>query len=257
MTYSQLIERIESGNVKNIGDELTHAFELYKKAWLQGFLYVVMSFVLVLPAILIIYIPIVGAAVSESQGYGPFDQLENGAWLPMLPLILIFFVAIILAQALVMALQAGLYRSFAALEQGQEAKSGMLFEFLKGKYIRKTFALSLFAILIAIVATALCVLPVIYVSVPIYFFGVIFAFNPELSARDIVQAAFKLGNKTWLVSFVLIIVSSLLSQIVGSLACGIGVMFTMSFVYMVIYRIYTGVVGPQIPVYGSDEERSN
>lgn len=242
MTYNQLIEKIATAKVPDLGDTLGNAFELFKKAWLHGFLYVILSFILVLPALLIIYVPILGAAITESQGYEPFEQLGEMAWLPMLPLILLFFVVMILAQALVMALQAGLYRSFESLERGEEAKSGMLFMFLKGRYLKKTFMLALLSILIATLAMALCVLPVIYVSVPIYFFGVVFAFNPDLSASQVVQASFKLGNKTWFVSFVLIIIASFLSQMVGLLACGIGLLFTAAFVYMTIYHIYKDTV---------------
>ncbi|WP_224491581.1 hypothetical protein [Robertkochia flava] len=238
MTYNQLIEKIASGKVPDLGDVLGNAFELFKKAWLQGFLYVILSVVLVLPAIFIMYIPMVGVAVSESQGMDPFEQFGEMAWLPLLPFFLLFFIVILLAQAIVMALQAGLYRSFEILERGEEVKPGVLFMFLKGRYIGKTFVLALYAIGIALLATALCVLPVIYVSVPIYFFGVIFAFNPELRAIEVVRAAFKLGNKTWFVSFVLIILSSLLAQFVGVLACGIGLLFTAAFVYMTIYHIY-------------------
>lgn len=245
MTYDQLITRISAARVPDLGDVLTNAFELFKKSWLQGFLYVILSFILVMPALLIVYIPIVGAAISDAQGFDPYETFGDMAWVPMLPLFLLFFVVMIFAQAIVMAMQAGLYRSFESAERGEEVKAGLLFVYLKGRYLKKTFLLSIATLLIATLATALCLLPVIYVSVPIQFFAVVFAFNPDLRVGELVQASFKLGNKTWFVSFVLIIIASVLSQMIGLLACGIGLLFTAAFVYMTVYHIYKGVVGEE------------
>lgn len=84
---------------------------------------------------------------------------------------------------------------------------------------------------IAILSAILCYIPLIYTVVPLSYFALIFAFNPELSVGDIVKTSFKLGNKKWLISFGLIIVASLLAQIVGFLLCGIGVLFTTLYTY--------------------------
>lgn len=242
MTYNQLVERIDAARVPDPGDVLSRAFELFKKTWLQGFLYVMLSFLLILPVLLIIYIPILGTAITESQGYDLEAHLGEMAWISLFALFGFFIVGMLFVQSLVMAVQAGLYRSFHAAEAGEEVRAGMLFEFLKWKYLRKTFVLSLFSVLIALVCLALCVLPVIYVFVPLYFLAVVFAFNPELNAVEILQIAFKLGNKTWFVSFVLIILAALLSQMVGVFTCGVGVLFTTAFVYMTVYHIYKGVI---------------
>lgn len=245
MTYNQLIERIEGAVVPDLGDVLSGAFELFKKSWLQGFLYVVLSFILVTPAMLLVYTPFLGAAITDAQGVDPFESMGDMAWIPIVPFVFLFLGVIILAQAVIMALQAGLYRSFEVAERGQEVKAGMLFIFLKGKYLWKAFVLSLLSVLIALVATLMCVLPVIYITVPVYFITVIFAFHPDFSAGQIVRVAFKLGNKTWFVSFVLIIISSILAQTIGFLACGVGLLFTSAFIYMPLYLIYKGVAWGQ------------
>jgi uncharacterized membrane protein len=75
------------------------------------------------------------------------------------------------------------------------------------------------------------------------YFSFFFAFNPDLSVGDIVKASFGLGNKKWLISFGLLIVSSLLAQIVGLLLCLVGVFFTAAFVYHPTYLIYKHVIG--------------
>lgn len=103
--------------------------------------------------------------------------------------------------------------------------------------------LMIVSILISIPAIILCYIPFIYVIVPMSYFAFFFAFNPELSVGDIVKASFGLGNKKWLLSFGLLIVTSILSQIVGLLLCVIGVLFTAAFIYHPTYLIYKHVVG--------------
>lgn len=242
MTYDQLFNAISEARMPDIADVFSRAFELYRKAWLQGFLYVLFTAALVVPVLLIIYIPFFGMAVSGSGGADISEYFGEMSWVAALPFVLLFIFGMFLVQGLVMAMQAGLYRSFEALERGDEVRPGMLFLFLKWQYLQKTFVLSLISVLIALMALALCMLPVIYVSVPISFIGVIFAFNPEWSPLQVVKVAFKLGNKVWFVSFVLIILAGVLSQMVGFLTCGVGLLFTTAFVYMIIYHIYKDVV---------------
>jgi uncharacterized membrane protein YccF (DUF307 family) len=98
---------------------------------------------------------------------------------------------------------------------------------------------------ISLLATLLCVLPIFYVMVPISLMSVVYAFNPELSASDIVKASFDLGNKKWLLMFGLTIIASLLSQTVGMIMCFIGIFATASFVYLPAYFVYKEVVGFQ------------
>ena len=96
---------------------------------------------------------------------------------------------------------------------------------------------------ISIIAALLCYVPIFYVIVPLSYFAIVFAFNSELTVGEIVKVSFKLGNKKWLLTFGLILVSSILAQIVGFLACGIGVLFTATFVYHPIYLIYKEIIG--------------
>ena len=96
---------------------------------------------------------------------------------------------------------------------------------------------------ISLLAMLLCVLPIIYVMVPIALMNVVFAFNPELSVTNIVKASFELGNKKWLLTFGLIFVSGLLAGIVGMLMCFIGIYITASFSYLPAYFIYKDSVG--------------
>ena len=78
--------------------------------------------------------------------------------------------------------------------------------------------------------------------VPLSFFSVVFANNPELTETEIVKLSFNLGNKKWFITFGLMIVTGILGML-GIIACGIGVLFTISIVYLPVYFIYRDVVG--------------
>ncbi|MBQ0788328.1 MAG: hypothetical protein KBT69_12555, partial [Oceanihabitans sp.] len=66
---------------------------------------------------------------------------------------------------------------------------------------------------------------------------------------EIVKSGFALGNKKWLISFGLIIVSSLLASMVGMIMCFIGIFVTASFAYIPAYYIYKESIG-----FDSEEE---
>ena len=53
----------------------------------------------------------------------------------------------------------------------------------------------------------LCIIPVIYVFVPLSYIFVVYAFNPDKSVSEIIKLSFDLGNRKWLMSFGLLIVS--------------------------------------------------
>ena len=123
------------------------------------------------------------------------------------------------------------------------ATSDDYFYFFKKKNIPKILKLSLASTVITVLALSLCVLPIIYVIVPLMFFPIMFAFNPELSASEIIKASFALGNKKWLITFGLLFVSVILAYIVGFMMCLIGIYVTTSFVYLPAYHIYKEVIG--------------
>ena len=60
---------------------------------------------------------------------------------------------------------------------------------------------------------------------------------------DLIKLSFKLGTKKWLVTFGLVIISSILAEVVGLLLCGIGIFATASFIYLPTYYIYKEVIG--------------
>ena len=95
---------------------------------------------------------------------------------------------------------------------------------------------------IAVVSQFLFVIPYIYALVPLAYFTIIFANNPDLSEAEIVKASFKIGNKKWLITFGTMFVAGILGML-GIIGCGIGILFTISIIYLPVFFIYKEVIG--------------
>ena len=238
-----LTDRIKHSRSLDFGTIFGDAIELFKKTWLQGFVFTLLTMVMAILTLLIIYIPLFGMiSLSDynDYGYGAYPEIP---WVTMMPFFLLFVLAMIFVNTIIFAMTAGFFKIVRKLDAGEEASGGDMFMYVKGKYLGKAFVLSLAMIGIELLATLLCFLPLLYVMVPVGFFAVVFAFNPEFSSSEIIRISFKLGNKKWLLSFGLIIIGGLLAEIVGLLLCGIGIFFTASFIYLPLYLIYKETVG--------------
>lgn len=241
---SDLLEKIGGAKELDFGTIFSEAIELFKKTWLQGFLLQLFTVIVMLPLIIVLYVPFIGMIIAQQEsGYADNEAFENFFGGMSLLYVLFVVVGVFVLGAISVALNAGFFRIMKKLDYNEPVVTSDFFHFIKGKYLSKTFILMLVSILIAIPAALLCYIPLIYAIVPLSYFALIFAFNPEFSIGDIVKVSFKLGNKKWMISFGLIIVSSLLAQMIGFLMCGIGVLFTATFVYHPTYLVYKKVVG--------------
>lgn len=243
-TINTILEKINTAKSLDFGTIFSDSIDLFKKTWIQGFLLQLFSMIIMLPLIIVIYVPLIGIYIAQVSSGELDPEAFNSvfAGFSILFIILLIVGAFVLS-TLTIALQAGFFRIMKRLDHDEDIQTSDFFYFIKGKYLGKLFILMIAAAFISIIATLLCFLPLIYVMVPLAFFTMFFAFNPELSVNDIVKGSFALGNKKWLLVFGLLIVSSLLSQIVGMLLCGIGLLFTAPFVYHPVYLVYKNVVG--------------
>lgn len=245
MNSNQLFEKIEKSNPIDFGNIFNKSIDLFKKVWLQGFIHLLISMVILVPLILLMYVPIFAMAgiSGYEDAYGEYPaQFED------LPIgIMILFIALVIVVSFVgsafqLGITAHFYRVCKQVDLGLP-QTNNYFMFFKGKYLGKLFTLAIASFGIALLAALLCYLPIFYVMVPLQLLGVIFAFNPDESPSDLIKASFKFGNKIWLIAFGLIFISSLLAQIVGMILCFIGVFFTASFVYLPIYYMYKDGLG--------------
>lgn len=244
MQFLEIQKKIQNAKSLDFGDIFNKSIELFKKVWLQGFLLQLFTIIVMLPLIITIYVPFIIALIAQTES----GNVDSGAYEAVFAGFSIFAISLFIVGMLVLgtvsiALNAAFLRIVKRLDYNEEVSTSDFFYFINGKYLGKLLMLMLASLLISIIATLLCFVPIIYVIVPMSFFTLFFAFNPDFSVEDIIKGSFALGNKKWLLVFGLIIVSSILAQIVGMLLCGIGLFFTSAFIYLPTYLVYKEVVG--------------
>lgn len=242
MTFSEIQEKISKNAPVDFGAVFGSSIDLFQKVWLQGFLLLLLSFLVQYGLFLIMYIPAIGLEFVVGDQVGEDFNIMG-------VLVLVLFVLLSLVMSIVVTtfnfgLQAAFYRIVRVKDRNQQSQQGINFGmFFKKKYIKKLFVFSMAQVGISMLAVMLCVIPIFYVFIPLQFAVILFAFHPDLTINELYKAAFKLGNAKWGITFGLMFISVLLAAIVGFLACLIGIYFTFSFVYLPAYFIYKEVVG--------------
>lgn len=243
-TITSLLEKINNAKQLDFGSIFSEAIELYKKTWVQGFLLQIFTLVVMLPLILVFYIPLIGLMVAQQEsGYN--DQEALNTFLGGMSVIYILFVilGVFVLGTISLTLQASFFRIIKRMDYNEAVTTTDFFHFVKGKYLSKAFVIMLISIGIVIPSALLCYIPLIYTMVPVSYFMLIFAFNPEFSTGEIVKASFKIGTKKWGITIGLFIVSYLCIFVISMITCGLGSLFLQAFLWHPIYLIYKKVVG--------------
>lgn len=244
MTTSEFQSKLDNAKALDFGTIFNQSIELFKKSWLQGFLMQLFVMILMLPFFIILYVPLIFMMINQSES-GQFDPntVDNVFSGFSVFYMFLFLVGILVIAVIQMALNAAFFRILKSLDEGREVKTSDLFYFMKGKFFGKIALLILVTILIAIPAALFFYLPLIYAMVPLSFITIIFAFNPEWSIGDVVGSAFRLGNKKWLLTFGLFVISYAAIMILTMISCGLGSLFFAPFMFHPIYYIYKETVG--------------
>jgi len=236
-----VFQKIETANSPDFGDILSKSFILFKKAWVEGMLHVLLILGLMIPLFILLYAPLIPLLIDSVQNGRDFNPFQEYSLLLIIGYFFVFLILMIISQVFNYAIMAHLYKVLKKADTGSTQEIGGYFSCLKRDF-GKLFVLSLAGIGIALLATILCYLPLIYAMVPLQLLVVIYAYNPELSVSEIVKASFKLGNRFWLIIFGLMIIGGLISQI-GVVLCFVGVVATASFVHFPMYFFYKDTVG--------------
>lgn len=242
---TSLMERIENSKNVDFGDILSKSFELFKKTWVDALMHALITFLVIIPFMIIVYVPLFPLyAGMLNDGGGPADinSIVQGASAAMLFIwVMVIFLLSFLIQPFILSIVGNFLKVCKNKDLNEAGTSSGYFGLLK-MHFGKLLLLSLATTGIALLATLMCYLPIFYVMVPLQLFLPVFVFNESLSASEIVKASFKLGNKYWLLLFGLILVSGLLSSL-GILLCGVGVIVTSYYQYIVVYYFYKDAVG--------------
>jgi len=237
MNFTNLSERIKQSPPVEFGTVFNNSVELFKKVWLQGFLTLVLTFVSILPFYLLIYLPMIAMGISDPD---VFEQQEiPPAFAGLMSLIApIFSVGAMTVGICLNAAFLRICRKYDLNEMGRDD----YFYYFKKQYLIKALILSLIMLGLSLLGVLTCGLGIVYLVVPMSLFPAFFAFDKELTALEIVKAGFALGNKNWLMIFLLVIVAGLVAQL-GVILCLVGVFFTAMFSKIPIYFIYKDTVG--------------
>jgi hypothetical protein len=243
-TVENILEKISNAKQLDFGTIFSESFELFKKSWLYGFLFQLIVLIITLPFIIVLYVPFVMSIIAQSKSGIVDPDVFGSLFAGFTGLYLAFFVLGILAVVVFqMALQSGFFRIVKNIDDGNQVQISDLFYFLKGKYFGRVTLLTFAVILISLVAALLCYVPLIYAMIPLSFFTIVFAFNSELSIKEIVKISFSLGTKKWLISFGLFIVTYVIVVFLTLLTCGMGSLFLSPFIYLPLYFVYKQVIG--------------
>jgi len=243
----EIFQRIENSKKPDFSDVISKSFDLYKKYFTQGLVHSLVALALMIPLILIIYIPLLPMYSEMIQNVGNpsyqpsmFEDYSIGA-------IVGWYLLVFLASFVMQAVNMSVFGHFFKFLKKEDLKTnediGGYFTLLKENF-SKLLVLSLATMGIAIVAMLLCYLPIFYVIIPLHWIFPIFIFNTNLSVQDTVKAAFKFGHKNWGVFLGIGFVCSLLSSL-GMIACYIGLFATMFFPYIATYVTYRDTIGFQ------------
>lgn len=235
-TKLYLENKIKNAESIDFGLVLDETFKLFKKVWLNGFLLILI--VGVVSAGLNFMLQIFGVIVSPDGSQfrsieGFLNYYSQNVYYAIPQAVITTFLSL--------TLLAGFFKS-CKNSVAKEANANDLFYYFKPEYLGKIALLALLNTIIATVAQVMFVIPYIYAFVPLSFVSVIFAFNPHLSVGEILELSFSIGTRKWFVTFGLLFVTGLIGAL-GVIACFIGVLFTMSIVYLPIFLIYKEVVG--------------
>ena len=155
----------------------------------------------------------------------------------------LYVIAIVLMFSVQLIMRAAFYKICRDKDANSNASSDEYFFYFKKKYLKKTIILSFISIGAIVLGMICFVIPALILMVPLSYLPIVFAFNPDLSAKEIFKTSIKLGMKKWWITIFLLIVASFLATFVGLLACFVGVYVTASFVYLPTYFVYKDTVG--------------
>lgn len=237
MNSEIITQRIKSKPDLVFGTIFSRSIELFKKVWLQGFIILLLTFVVILPFYIILYIPMIAAGITDPE------TIRNNELPPMVAIAMgilspVFAIGV---STFALALNAAFLKICRQKDIGEESSDDYFYFFKEGR-LGKVFILALYTIGLAILGLLACGLGLIYVIVPLSLIPAFLAFSNELSPLEMVKASFALGNKNWLVIFGLVFVTGIVAEL-GFILCCVGVLFTAMLSKVPTYYMYKDGIG--------------
>lgn len=241
MNFNELKTRLDNSTKADFGTAFNQSIELFKKSWVQGLIFTLLTFavVFVVELVVVSSIAVIAAFFGiEDSGGGPQETSVLSIILIIGSIVLLLF----LIMTLINGVLGGLYIVYKKIDHNEPYSSSDFFTLLKGPYFLKTFLVSLVQLGLILLFYLMCFFPIIYAAVPISYIIIIYTFNPHLTVGEIVKLSFGIGNKNWVETFLLRLVGGFVAMM-GIILCGVGILATGAFVLIPQYFVYKHVIG--------------
>ncbi|VXB26330.1 hypothetical protein [Maribacter litoralis] len=237
MNLKNLTQYIKNKPDLEFGTIFSRSIELFKKVWLQGVIILLLTFVVILPFYIIMYIPMIAMGITDPEALRQ-NELPPMVAIAMAILVPVFAVGI---TTFALALNAA-FLKICKQKDLEEVANDDYFYFFKEGRLGKVFILSLYLLGLSLLGALACGVGAFYVMVPLSILPAFLAFSSHLSPLEMVKASFTLGNKNWLVIFGLVFIMSFVAQL-GIILCCVGVFFTAMLSKVPTYYMYKDGVG--------------
>jgi hypothetical protein len=246
--FQTIINKIQSSKSIDFGDLFNESLVLFKKVWVQGLLLQLFSVIIMLPLIISIYLPYFTLALEGDLNQQVGSMGSSSALIEQYGTSLVWIYLLMFALSLVSSLlYMGFYRIVKEMDHEKPFVLSDFFYFFKGVVFGKALGVLLTYTGITILTALLCFFPLIYATVPLMFMLPVFAYNSHLSISEIVKVAFRIGNKKWGITFLILVLNVILFYVVTFVTCGLGALFISCFLYLPQYIIYKKVIGFDTP----------
>lgn len=249
MTLSQLQSNIEKSASLDFSSIFSRSIDLFKKVWVQGFVHLILGYVVTLGISFVFYLLMLLVAIpfgislnlTEMAAY-PEAWAASIGITGIIVFIALYIILIMLSTGVFLGIFAHFFCTLREVDQGN-VETSEYFKFLKRPYLFKLAKLGLAIFGITMLASLACGLPLFYVIVPIAMMLPVFAFNPDLSVRELISIAFKVGNKHWFTIFITLSIFGLITVVATLFTCGLGALFLTPLTYIPLYYIYKDTIG--------------
>jgi len=217
---------------KNTNSIIGHAFDTYK-----GIIWIAVVAIILLVIVSSIISTFFGGSYVAMQQITDTSDLMNSYRSILSP-------SYVLIQLLSIVITAPLWVGFIYLSHQKNSGKEVSFGDLFIGYKQNTLNIIIYAIITGIIqsiALGLCLLPAIFIM-PLFLIGYPILLFENAGAIDAIKKSFQIAKENYW-TFVGAGVLGALISIAGVIACGIGVLFTLAFIYAVMYSAYVAFVG--------------
>ncbi|KQT22192.1 beta-carotene 15,15'-monooxygenase [Chryseobacterium sp. Leaf404] len=219
---------------RNAGSIISHAFEMYKGVFLYGFVIMIITFI----ADYLLQILTGFSVWSHAESFRDLDDAEGMLWRNSN--VRFYYSSTGLLNIVLTPLYLGLIYVTNKFNNKQQIEFTDIFIGYR-QNLAQTLLYGLITTIIFYISLAMCGFPFLFVF-PLFILGLPMLLFENLSATDAIGKAFNIAKQDYGVFLGVGILGGLLS-ISGLILCCIGIIFTIPFIYVVMYSAYCAYCG--------------